>query len=137
MLLVSVKRGMNREWKRFSFNNMQQTETRIQMIIKMVNEFILTVIYFSHKPDAKLCMRVNLGWTKKNCGKSGLGHWASGPPGFRAFGQLRALAAGCWAVCLLLASIRSRPFKSIVCIRREMLFTTFKYLFSFQRYSSF
>ena len=31
-LFVSVKRRMDREWKRFYLNNKKQTETRIQMI---------------------------------------------------------------------------------------------------------
>ena len=50
---VSVKRRINRERKRFYLHNMQQTETRIQMIIKMVNEFKLTVVHFGGQNDTQ------------------------------------------------------------------------------------
>jgi len=63
---------------------MQQTETRLQMI-KMVNEFKLTVVHF-----ARPCRSVDArGFTtgQKNCGKSGLGHRATGPPGLRVMGR--------------------------------------------------
>ena len=53
------------------------------MIIKMVTKFKVS----TPKPDADLCMRVDLPLDKKKCGKSGLGHRAvvgRGPPGLRA-----------------------------------------------------
>ena len=49
------------------------------MIKKMVTKFKVC----TPKPDADLCMRVDLPPDKKNCGKSGLGHRATGPPGRR------------------------------------------------------
>ena len=66
---------------------MQQTETRIQMI-KMVYEFKLIQSVHVH------------GFTagKKNCGKSGLGHWAiAGHWAFGPLGRHRPWAAGPWA----------------------------------------
>ena len=74
-LLASVKRRMNREWKRSYLNNMQQTETRIQMI-KMVNEFKLTVVHFARRCRSVVACGFTTG--QKNCGKSGLGHRAAG-----------------------------------------------------------
>ena len=41
--------------KTFYLNNTQKTERRIQMIIKMVNEFILTVIYFARINPMQNC----------------------------------------------------------------------------------
>ena len=57
---------------------MQQTETRIQMI-KMVNEFKLTVVHFARRCRSVVACGFTTG--QKNCGKSGLGHRAAGPPG--------------------------------------------------------
>ena len=69
---------MNREWKRFYLNNMQQAETKIQMI-KMVNEFKLTVVHFARPNPMQICACAWIyRWTKKNCGKSGLGRRAAG-----------------------------------------------------------
>ena len=56
----------------------QQTETRIQMI-KMVNEFKLC----TPKPDADLCMRVDLPLDRKTMENE---EWATGPPGLRTAG---------------------------------------------------
>jgi len=50
----------------------------------MENEFKL---FCAPKPDAVICMRVNLPLDKKQFGKSGLGHRASGPLGRRAVGR--------------------------------------------------
>ena len=48
-LSVSVNRQINREWQLFLLSNMQQKKglKRIEMIIKMVNKFILTVVHFA------------------------------------------------------------------------------------------
>ena len=57
---------------------------------EMVNEFKLTVVYFA-RPNP--CRSVHArGFTsgQKNCGKSGLGHRATGPPGRGAEGLLLA-----------------------------------------------
>ena len=57
---------------------MQQAETKIQMI-KMVNEFKLTVVHFARPNPMQLCACAWIyRWTKKNCGKSGLGRRAAG-----------------------------------------------------------
>ena len=50
---------------------------RIEMIIKMVNEFKLTVVhFFTPKPDANLCMHVNLLLDKKTVENQ---DWATRP----------------------------------------------------------
>ena len=67
---------------------MQQTETRIQMI-KMVNEFKLTVVHFARRCRSVVAFGFTTG--QKNCGKSGLGHWAAG---LRAAGPSRAVGCG-------------------------------------------
>ena len=74
---------------------MQQTETRIQMI-KMVNEFKLTVVHFARRCRSVVACGFTTG--QKNCGKSGLGHRAAG---LRAAGP--PWGAGRWAADLLLA----------------------------------
>ena len=61
------------------------------------------------KPDADLCIHMDLPLDKTNCGKSGLDYRASGPPGRQAARPSRAAgpsgrrAAGPWAAGLLLA----------------------------------
>ena len=80
---------------------------RIEIFIKMVNEFKLAVVHLfcMPKPDAALCMRVDLLLDEKSVenqdGVSGplghrrlwarlswvIGHWTFGPP-------------GCWAVAV-------------------------------------
>ena len=53
------------------------------------------------KPDGDLCIHVDLLLDKTNCGKSGLGYRASGPPGRRAIagrGPQAAGPSGRWAV---------------------------------------
>ena len=68
---------------------------RIEMIIKMVNEFKLTVAHFARPNPIQICACAGIyRWTKRNCGKSGLGHRASGPPGSQAAGPSRALGRG-------------------------------------------
>ena len=80
-LSVSVKRRMNREWKRSYLNNRQQTETRIQMI-KMVNEFNLTVVHFARPKPMQICACAWIyRWTKKTV------EIRTGPPGLRAAGR--------------------------------------------------
>ena len=83
----SVNRQINREWQRFSLSNMQgkKRSKRIEMIIKLVNEFKLL-------PAKTRCRSVHareFTAAQKNCGKSGLGHQASVLPGHGA--------ASCWA----------------------------------------
>ena len=78
---------MNREWQRFSLSNMQQKKRskKIEMIIKMVNEF--------NSPSSILHAQTRC-WSmhacgfiagQKHCEKSGLGHRAFGPT--RAVGR--------------------------------------------------
>ena len=53
------------------------------------------------KPDADLCIHMDLLLDKANCGKSGLGYRASGPPGHRgpwAAGRWAFGSPGRWAV---------------------------------------
>ena len=74
---------MNREWKRSYLNNMQQTETRIQMI-KMVNKFKLTVVHFARPNPMQICGCAWIyRWTKKlwkiRTGPPGRGPWAFRP----------------------------------------------------------
>ena len=69
------------------------------MIVKMVNEFKLTVVHFcTPKPDADLLMRVDLPLDKKTVENQ---DWATGPLGLRAAGPLGR--RGQWAAGLLLA----------------------------------
>ena len=71
----SVNRRSNREWQRFSPNNKQQKKgsKRIQMIIKMVNEFKLTIIHVAHPNPMQICACEGFTAGQKT-GKSGLGH---------------------------------------------------------------
>ena len=105
---------------------MQQTETRIQMI-KMVNEFKLTVVHFARPNPMQICACAWIyRWTKKLWKIRTGQDWATGPPGLRAAGPSRAegrgplglqaagplgrrgpWAAGRWAAGLLLA----KPFR--------------------------
>ena len=74
--------------KTFYLSNMQQTETKIEMIIKMVNEYTRIqnhCPFCTLKPDADLCMRVDLPLDKK------LWKIRTGPPGCGSLG-LRAAA---------------------------------------------
>ena len=58
----SVNRRINREWQRFSLSNMQRKKgsKRIEMIIKMVNEFKLTVVPISHFESSSLTAHAGL-----------------------------------------------------------------------------
>ena len=71
-----------RRMKTFYLNNMQQTETRIQMIKWQTNSNSPSFILYAQIQCRSVHAR---GFTagQKNCGKSGLGH--------RAFGPSRAL----------------------------------------------
>ena len=87
----SVNRRINREWQRFSLSNMQRKKgsKRIEMIIKMVNEFKLTVFHFAHPNPMQICACAWIyRWTKK------LWKIRTGPPGFRAAGPSRAVGRG-------------------------------------------
>ena len=57
------------------------------MIIKMVNEFKLTVVHFARPNPMQICACAWIYRWTKNCGKSGLGHRAAGLPGRRAGGR--------------------------------------------------
>ena len=107
----SVNRRINREWQRFSLSNMQRKKgsKRIEMIIKMVNEFKLTVVHFARPNPMQTCACAWIYRWTKNFGKSG--HRASRPPGSPTAGPRdrgavagRGLrAAGRWATGLVLA----------------------------------
>ena len=77
---------------------------RIEMIIKMVNEFNLTIVHFARPNPMQICACAWIYRWTKNGGKSGLdrtglpGRWASGPRGRRG-----PWAAARWAAGLLLA----------------------------------
>ena len=78
------KQRINREWQRFSLSNMQGKKgtKRIEMIIKMVNEFKLTVVHFVRPNLIQICACAWISlWTKK------LWKIRSGPPGLRAVGH--------------------------------------------------
>ena len=82
-LLGFVNRRINREWQRFSLRNMQRKKgsKRIQMIIKMVNEFKLAVVHFARPNPMQLCACAWIYfWTQKIVENQ---DWASGPPGHR------------------------------------------------------
>ena len=65
---------------------MKQTETRIQMI-KMVNEFKLTVVHFARPNPMQICACAWIyRWTKKLWKIRTGQDWATGPPGLRAAG---------------------------------------------------
>ena len=87
----SVNRRINREWQRFSLSNMQRKKgsKRIEMIIKMVNEFKLTVVHFARPNPMQICACAWIyRWTKK------LWKIRTGPPGLRAAGQSRPVGRG-------------------------------------------
>ena len=80
----SVNRRINREWQRFSLSNMQRKKgsKRIEMIIKKVNEFKLTVVHFARPNPMQICACAWVyRWTKK------LWKIRTGPPGLRAARQ--------------------------------------------------
>ena len=87
----SVNRQINREWQPFSLSNMQgkKRSKRIEMIIKMVNEFNL--LHAQTRCRSVHAREFTAG--QKNCGKSGLGHQAPVLPGHWAFRP-----PGPWAV---------------------------------------
>ena len=106
----SVNRRINREWQRFSLSNMQRKKgsKRIERNIKMVVEFKLTVVHFARPNPMQICACEWIyRWTKK-CGKSGLGHWASGPPSSRAAGPPGRGAVGRGPLGLRIAGPRGR-----------------------------
>ena len=87
---------------------------RIEMIIKMVTEFKLTVVHFASPNPMQICACAWIYRWAKNCGKCGSGRRAAGP--LRAVGRgplgLRAArplsrrgpwAVDLWAAGLLLA----------------------------------
>ena len=49
------------------------------MIIKIVNEFKLTVAHFARPNPMQICACAWISLWTKNCGKPGVGHRASGP----------------------------------------------------------
>ena len=93
----SVNRRINREWQRFSLSNMQRKKGSnwIEMIIKMVNEFKLTVVHFARPNPMQICACARIyRWTKRlwKIRTGPPGRWASGPRGRRG-----PWAAGRWA----------------------------------------
>ena len=91
---------------------------RIQMIIKMVNEFKLAVVHFARPNPMQLCACAWIYfWTKKNCELI-----RTGPPGLlaaephrRPWATVRRAAGllgrrGPWAAGLLLAKPRYEAF---------------------------
>ena len=77
---------------------------RIEMIIKMVNEFNLTIVHFARPNPMQICACAWIYRWTKNGGKSGLDR--TGLPGRRASrprGCRGPWAAGRWAAGLLLA----------------------------------
>ena len=88
----SVNRRINREWQRFSLSNMQRKKgsKRIEMIIKMVTEFKLTVVHFARPNPMRICACAWIYRWTKNCGKSGLGRLL----GLRAAGPSRGVGRG-------------------------------------------
>ena len=101
----------------------QQTDTRIQMI-KMVNEFKLTVVHFARSNPMQICACAWIyRWTEKPWK---MRRWLPGFPGLRAAGPSRAVgrgplghggpwAAGRWAAGLLLAKPLLMMY-SVTCI---------------------
>ena len=66
---------------------MQQTKTRIQIIIKMVNELKLRVVHFARANPMQICSCTWIyPWKKETVENQ---DWASRPPGL--------LASGSWA----------------------------------------
>ena len=63
-------------------------------MIKMVNEFKLTVVHFARPNPMQILDAREFTAGQKDCGKSGLGHRAAGPPGRRAAGPSRAVGRG-------------------------------------------
>ena len=62
---------------------------RIEVIIKMVNEFKLTVVHFARPNPMQICACAWIyRWTKKTVENQ---DWATGLPGLRAAGPLRAV----------------------------------------------
>ena len=85
----SVNRRINREWQRFSLSNMQRKKgsKRIEMIIKKVNEFKLTVVHFARPNLMQICACAWIyRWTKKL--------WKIRTPGLQAAGQPGRWASG-------------------------------------------
>ena len=97
----------------------QQTETRIQMI-KMVNEFKLTVVHFA-RPRCRSVHARGFTAGQKNRGKSGLpGHLAVAGLGPRAAGRRWPLGhGGPWAAGLLLAKPVHMDLKTKKPVRRK------------------
>ena len=94
---------------------------RIEMIIKMVTEFKLTVVHFASPDPMQICACAWIYRWTKNCGKCGSGLRAAGPSravgrgplGLRAARPLshrRPWAVGLWAAGLLLA----KPYEYVV-----------------------
>ena len=89
----SVNRRINREWQRFSLSNMKRKKgsKRIEMIIKMVNEFKLTIVHFARANPMQICACAWIyRWTRKNVEKN----QDTGPPGRRAARPLGLRTAG-------------------------------------------
>ena len=84
----SVNRRINREWHRFSLCDKQRKKESkgMQMIIKMVTEFKLTVVNFKRPNQMQTCACAWIYGGTKSCGKSGPGRRAVVGRGPRAAG---------------------------------------------------
>ena len=63
-------------------------------MIKMVNEFKLTVVHVARPNLMQICACAWIYRWTKNCGKSGLGRWAEAGRGLRAAGPWWAVGRG-------------------------------------------
>ena len=65
------------------------------MIIKMVNEFKLTIVHFARPNPMQICACAWIyRWTKKLWKIRTGQDWATGPPGLRVAGPSRAVGRG-------------------------------------------
>lgn len=87
---------------------MQQTKTRIQIIIKMVNELKLSVIHFARANPMQICSCAWIYPWKKETVK----FRAAGPPYLRAVGR-GSRAAGLLLAKSLVVSTWHRSFASL------------------------
>lgn len=119
------KETIEQRMKTFLSQQVQQTETRL------VNEFKLTVIHLVHPNRCRSAHVHKFITGQKNCKKSGLGHWVSGPS--RAMGRWATMGHGHWAVVgLLLAKHPGTYFLKYFCaiILCEWNFFTILYTIS-------
>ena len=111
----------------------------IEMIIKMVNEFKLTVVHFARPNPMQICACAWIyRWTKRlwKIRTGPPGRWASGPRGRRgpwAAGRWAFGPPGRWAAGMLLTKPQLRPH----CLRRTSYPLLLNYLKTQQCYLDF